>query len=76
MPTLMLRGLDAALVARVRAYARHHDLSLVAATSALWLRGLASVAAVSTAGHARAASLTPEERSAIARHAAGARWHR
>ena len=72
--TLMLRGLDAALMARVRGYARDKDLSLIEAAAVLLTRGLAQCEAVSAAGFARAASLSPEERSDIARRAARARW--
>ena len=74
MPTLMIRGLEAALVARVRAYAHDRDLPLPEACAELLLRALRQREAVSTAGHARAASLSADERSGIASRAAKARW--
>lgn len=76
MPMLVLRGLDAALIGRVRAYARTHNLSLPDACAALLTRALAEVTATSQGGHARAAALSPEQRTESARRAAIARWHR
>lgn len=76
MPSLMLRNLPAGTVARLRAYARQHDLSLVDAADRLLTAGLETVEARSAGGHARAARMTPEARSARARELAQARWAR
>jgi hypothetical protein len=74
MPSLMLRGLPADLVARVKSYAHALGLSLPAAAARLLVDGLGRHEARQAAGRATAESRTPEERTAHARAAAEARW--
>lgn len=73
MPTLMLRGLPAALVARLRAYADRKGLGQQAAAVALLDAGLRSHERAVAAGQARAATLTPEERTRVSRAGGRAR---
>lgn len=65
---------DATIVDRVRVFAADHQLSLGAAAARLLIAGLGRFTSASQGGHARREALTPEERSAIARRAAQARW--
>lgn len=70
----MLRGLPAGLVARAKAKAREANTTLDAALIA-FLETYAEHGSIqSSGGHARALSLTPEERADIAKKAAKARW--
>jgi plasmid stability protein len=71
---LMIRNLGRALKARLVAYAAARGLGTSAAAVELLERGLDNVDAVAAGGHARAATLTPEQRSAQARHASTSRW--
>jgi hypothetical protein len=74
MPSYMIRNLPAGLIPRAKARARSEDTTL----DAVLLRLLESYADAGTPGRAgaeaRANSLTQDERSAIARKAAEARW--
>ena len=72
----MLRGLDTDLMARVKTYARDHNLLLATAAAVLMAAGLRSLERAAAGGHARATALTADERSAIARHAALTRHQR
>lgn len=72
MPTLMLRGLPAALVARLRAYADRKGLGQREAAVALLDAGLRAHERAVAAGQARGATLTPEQ----GRAAVQARWDR
>lgn len=76
MPTLMLRGLDAETSARVKSYARTHDLSVSAAAAQLLTIALDHLEARKVAGEARWTGLRKAERSEVARRAAQARWDR
>lgn len=75
MPSLMLRGLDAALTARIKAYARLREISAPEAAALLLDAGLRASERASRAAHARSASMTANERSVIARTGAAARHH-
>lgn len=74
MPDLLLREIPAALVIRVRSFAKSHRLDLDLAVVELLVRGLAATRQRVAAGRARQASQTPEQRSAAASRAARARW--
>lgn len=74
MPSLMLSGLDAALTARIKAYARLREISVPEAAALLLDAGLRASERASRAAHARSASMTASERSAIARSGAAARY--
>lgn len=76
MPTIMLRGLPADLVARLRTYAQQHALSLPEAASRLLVIALDHLAARAAGAAAVNATRTPEERQESAQHAARARWNR
>lgn len=76
MPSLLLRGLDAATIAQVRALARAAgvrtpDMATTLLTEALTTRQQRAKGAALTN-----AALTPEQRSARARAAVTARWAR
>lgn len=73
MPSLMLRGLDAALVARIRAYASSQGLGTAAGAIRLLTIALDHLEARQRGGQASSARLTPEQRSARAKHAAAVR---
>lgn len=77
MPTLMLRRLEAGLLARLRAYADRQGLGQDAAAVALLDAGLRAHARAVTGGQARAATMSPEDRrrAAEAGGAATARGH-
>ena len=75
MPTtLMLRRLPPELLARVRVYARAHDLRTPEAAVRLITAGLDHLAARSAGGVALHAGRSAEERSAAGRRAVQARW--
>lgn len=65
----MLRGLDSALMSRVRAYAQVRGLTPRDAGIALVIRGLDDYDARAAGARARNAALTATERSASAKHA-------
>jgi len=74
MPTYVLRGLTSDLVARAKAKAREADTTLDAVLVD-FLESYAEHGAVGArGGHARARMLTADQRSAIARQGAAARW--
>jgi len=74
MPTYVLRGLTSDLVARAKAKASDADTTLDAVLVA-FLESYAEHGAVGArGGHARARMLTADQRSAIARQGAAARW--
>lgn len=72
--TPLLRGLDPALVARVRAYADARRIPILAAVARLITAGLDHLAARRAGGLSANARLTPDERRARARRAILARW--
>jgi hypothetical protein len=72
----MLRRLPAELIARVRAYAADLQIGTPEAAARLLAIGLDALASVSRGGHARREALTPDQRQAMARHAAKTRWSR
>lgn len=72
MPTLMLRGLPATLVARLGSYADRKGLGQQDAAVALIDAGLRAHERAVAAGQARGAALTPEH----GRAAVQARWTR
>jgi len=74
MPSLMLRGVPADLVARLRAYARSHNRSLPSAAIDLLTIALDHLDARAAGGRRSHAQLTPAERSARARALVQARW--
>ena len=74
MPTLMLRGLSADLVARVRAYAHGRGLSLPETVAALLTSALDGAEAQRVRATAMQAARTPEARQEAARAGARARW--
>lgn len=78
MPTLVLRGLDADLLARVKAYAAARDLSLRDAAIEALSRGLDGDSPAqqlgASGGRASAARLSATQRRDKARAAAVARW--
>jgi hypothetical protein len=76
MPSLMLRRLPPDLVARIRAYAAELQIGTPEAATRLLTIGLDALASVSRGGHARREALTPDQRQAMARHAAKTRWTR
>lgn len=73
----MIRNVPPGLVAKAKAKAKEWggtlDNVLIAAMQD-WANGKSPQQMGSSGGHARAASLTPEERSAIAKKAAETRW--
>lgn len=70
----MLRGLPADLMARLTAYADRVGLGRAAAAERLMDAGLRAHERAVTAGQARAATMTPDERRAVS--AAGGRASR
>lgn len=76
MPTIMLRGLPADLVARLRAYAQQHNVPLPEAALRLLVIALDHLAARASGAAAVNATRTPEERQESAQHAARARWRK
>lgn len=72
MPTIMLRGLPADLVARLRAYAERKGLGQHEAAVTLLDAGLRAHERAVTAGQIRGSAVTSED----AREAARARWER
>lgn len=76
MPSLMLRKLDPALVARVKAYARAKEISLTDAAVHLLAAGLDHLEARAAGAQATNRSRTAAERSAAGRKAVTARWDR
>lgn len=74
MPSLMLRlALPAALVGRVRAYATDQGLGTAAGAVRLLTIALDHLDARQRGGQVGSARLTPEQRSARARHAVAVR---
>jgi hypothetical protein len=65
---------DRVLLTDIRRYAADHELSLLHATRALILRGLADVAVKRKGGLAMNRTITRAQRSANAKRAAEARW--
>lgn len=74
MPSYMLRDLPSDLWGQVKAQATTEDVSLRAMVLDLLRRGLAVTASGAKGGHARAQSLTPDQRRESAVRAARARW--
>lgn len=74
MPSYMLRGLPAGLVARAKERARADDTTLDAVLMRYLLTYAEQGATGSAGGRARAARLTPAERRGIAQRAARVRW--
>lgn len=74
MPSLMLRGLPADLVARLRALARGRAVSLSDVAAEMLTLGLQMTAGRAAGAEAVNAAMTPEERSERARRGAAARW--
>ena len=77
MPSYMIRGLPAGLVARAKAHARELGASLddvLAAFLARYADGTDPSSAGRKGGQARADALSPERRREIAQKAAQARW--
>ncbi len=75
MPTLMLRRLPPELLARIRAYAKAHDLRTPDAAVRLLTAGLDHLAARSAGGVAATARLTRGERQSSGRRAVLSRWY-
>lgn len=76
MPTLVARGLPPELVRRVKDYAKAHDIGITVAIQRLLEYAFAAMDARKTAGQARIAQLSPEERSALASKATNTRWNK
>jgi hypothetical protein len=74
MPSYMLRGLPPNVVARAKAKAREAGTTLDDVLIAFLETYAEHGSIASSGGHARALSLTPEQRTTIARKAAQARW--
>ena len=77
MSSYMIRQLPPGLIGRAKAKAREQGETLDAiliATLEAYCDGKMPSQWGARGGHARAASLTPDERSAIARKAAETRW--
>lgn len=78
MPSYMIRGLPAGLIQRAKARARDRedrlDAILIAALEAYAEGQTAAQQLAASGGHARAASLSDQERRDSAQRAAQARW--
>lgn len=76
MPSYMLRDLPQELWGQVKTRASDDGRGLRETVLILLARGLTAGAGQRQGGHARAASLTTEERRTMAQHAAQTRWRR
>jgi len=74
MPTLMLRGLDPALMARVKSYAERWQIGRSAAAVRLMEAGADHLDARSAGGSKSYAKLTDAERTELGKAGAAARW--
>lgn len=76
MPTILLRGLDADTSARVKTYARAHDLSVSDAAAQLLRIALDHLEARAAGGRAVREGRTAAEASEAGRRAVAMRWAR
>lgn len=63
-------------IAAILAYATEHGLTPAEAMRRIVSAGLSAIAAHAKGGRMRAAQMTPEQRSALAKLAARARWNK